>query len=234
MYLRKLIIVAIAVLAVSGGVIALLWFGPDVAREAWNAKSFSALFGGAGGEESGEVGGRALPNAEDADLLLLYEHQDPVFSFRMPEGFSATAFAAEGGEVILVQGTGGAGPSTSFDNAQDKSLGAREFQIFLAPFDEEGPVSVERVKKDLPGIIMEEAQAVLVGGKPETLNPKPETSPNDQNANGVPAIMFFGRDPEIGKTREVWFTGNGYLFQITARAELDSLLGPILGTWRFE
>ena len=51
-------------------------------------------------------------------------------------------------------------------------------------------------------------------------------------ANGQP--FFFSEDVIGNKTREVWFIKDGFLYEISTRAELDTWLAQILSTWRFD
>lgn len=89
------------------------------------------------------------------------------------------------------------------------------FQIFISPFDEPGPLTAERVSQDLPDMVIE----------------SPE---NRVLKNGAVALIFFSEESSIGKTREVWFIHNEYLYQVSTYKELDSLVADILGTWKFQ
>ena len=86
----------------------------------------------------------------------------------------------------------------------------KSFQIFISPFDENGPITVARIKKDLPGLIMEETQEISIAGKP--------------------ALAFFSQG-EGRRTREAWFAKNGYLYQATAFFQMDELLAKIMKTF---
>ena len=57
--------------------------------------------------------------------------------------------------------------------------------------------------------------------------------PHETVIDGVPATTFFGFDGRLGKTSEVWFIHNHFLFEVTTYKELDSWLNQILATWRF-
>lgn len=90
-----------------------------------------------------------------------------------------------------------------------------EFQIFISPFDEPEPITADRIKKDVPDMKIEEPQQVLIGA--------------DKKIN---ALIFLSENESIGKTREIWFSANGYLFQITAKAGQDGFIGPIVETFK--
>lgn len=90
--------------------------------------------------------------------------------------------------------------------------GERGFQIFVVPYDAE-TVSAERFKMDLPSGVMKEAQEIII--------------------DGARGSAFFSEDALVGETREVWFIQNGFLYEVTARKELDAWLAEIMQTWRF-
>ena len=136
--------------------------------------------------------------------LNLYTNSSYGFSFRHPDGFETTEFEDENGEVIL------------FEKDEKAS-----FQIFITPFDEPGPLTFERVRKDLPNLTIEEPQTVKIA-----------------NAD---ALVFFSEDPSLGRLRESWFVwppepwpNGNYLYQVTSAAEFDSELSKIMATWKFE
>lgn len=92
----------------------------------------------------------------------------------------------------------------------------RGFQIAVTPFDEPDPLTAERIQLDLPDMVMDEPKEIRIGGDA-----------------GVSGIVFFGNNADLGKTREVWFNHVGYLFQITAYAEMTEELTRVMDTWKF-
>lgn len=87
------------------------------------------------------------------------------------------------------------------------------FQIFVSPYEEE--LKEERIVNDFRVLLhLENFEEIMIG-------------------NSVSAFVFNGEDPAIGKTKEVWFSHDGYLYQITAYAHFGDELGRILETWRF-
>ena len=140
------------------------------------------------------------------DLSQTYNDDIYDFSFRFPDGLRAQKFPEKSGDLILIEG-----------------IGEKVFQVFISPFDEpSSKLTPERIKGDLPDMEVISPQQIVVGdGK-------------------IPALMFNSRH-QSGDTREVWFVwpsdpqphGN-YLYQISAYADLDAFLGPILETWRFK
>ncbi|MEK7586796.1 MAG: hypothetical protein AAB453_02925 [Patescibacteria group bacterium] len=87
------------------------------------------------------------------------------------------------------------------------------FQIFIVPYVG-NEVTPEQFKKDVPSGIRKEPVDVIIGGERATI--------------------FFSEDVIGNKTREVWFIKDGFLYEISTRAELDTWLAQILSTWRFD
>ena len=96
--------------------------------------------------------------------------------------------------------------------------GVREgFQIYLTLFDESGPITPERIKQDWPDMVVNSPQQVLIGEKKD-----------------IPALIFLSKHESLGDVREVWFVVNGFLYQLTAYADMDNFIGPITETLTFE
>ncbi len=94
---------------------------------------------------------------------------------------------------------------------EDETTG-KGFQVFVVPYGQK-EISAERFKMDAPSGIREEPTDVII--------------------DGIRTTMFFGRDSVLGDTREVWFINHGFLYEVTARKELDAWLAGIMQTWRF-
>ena len=125
-----------------------------------------------------------------------YYSLDYHFFFDVPKGFSFNEIPDEKGTVVLVEGSAG-----------------ESFQIFVTPFDEPGPLTPERIKKDLP-------QKVIRNPRAGTLD-------------GVSAIAFTSHDEDTGDVFEIWFIHDGSLFQITTKSDFADGLQNILQTWKF-
>jgi hypothetical protein len=156
--------------------------------------------------KNGSVNRESAAKTENTDLSrfpLEYKSEALGFSFRYPEGLKITEFADEKGDVVLAEAEAG-----------------NEFQIFITPFDEQGPLTPERIKQDVPTAVVKNVLLSTI--------------------DKVPAIVFESEEPGFGATFEVWFVwpespqphGN-YLFQITSRAEFAEELSEILQTWKF-
>ena len=139
------------------------------------------------------------PSEENSENNVYIDSQYN-FSFQYPKDFTATKFKeGEDGDTILIQ----------------QKDGKNGFQIFIASFDEPGPLTKERILQDLPEMKITEAE-------------------NRVLKNGIPALIFFSEETSLGKTREIWFIQNGYLYQVSTTAALDSLVAQIVATWKFE
>lgn len=191
----KAAVIAAGILLLSG---VILWFrglGPGILSSS-NFETFKFFSGGESGQSQ-------TPAA--SDLSQTHTHPGLGFSFRYPDGFKISSTAEELGETILVQKEGG---------------GAKEgFQIFISEFDEPGPITGERIKIDLPEIVIEQPQDIELGIR--------------NQESGIGALIFFSQDESFGKTREVWFVHKGFLYQVTSKAEFDNQLSQIMATWRF-
>ena len=160
-------------------------------------KEQSAADISAGSEIDGEV---ILQSSREGWLTYI----DPayVFSFEFPSSFKQSAYEDDAGDIRV------------FENVKTGG-GDSSFQIFIMPFDEEGPITAERIKKDVPQIIIHEPQEAIIG------------------KDKIMALIFKGEDSTLGETREVWFSYGEHLYQITAPIAFDSQLVEIMETWKF-
>lgn len=132
------------------------------------------------------------------DLSGFYTNDAYGFSLRYPTNFEINELSTETGDmVILVQ----------------KKGEQEEFQILISSFEEEGPLIQERIKQDIPGIMIEQPLGIMI--------------------SGIPALLFWSDDSVLGRTREVWFIHRRMLYQISSRAAFDETLSRIMATWRF-
>ena len=96
--------------------------------------------------------------------------------------------------------------------------GEREgFQIYISEFDEAEPLTGARILQDLPASEVIDPKDVLIG-----------------EGKAINAVIFLSTSPSFGKTREVWFIREGFLYQVTTYEGQDDFIGPILETLRFE
>lgn len=133
--------------------------------------------------------------------ITIFQHPRLGFTLELPEVFSAGIFEEEesgaAGETTLIRGPD-----------------AAELQIYATAFDEEGPLTPERIHKDLPTISVVAPQQVVLHG-------------------GMTALAFLGENEALGKTQEVWFVHDGFLYQLTTTAPMGEEIAKIIGSMRF-
>lgn len=146
------------------------------------------------------------PYAQIDPKTRTYTNTKYGFSFKIPKNMLVSNFQ-EGrrGEVILIQSRGQGGTDS-----------APWVQVFVLPFDETGLVDPERIHQDLSELKIQDPQYALIG------------------KNQFKALIFWSQESSFGKTREVWFARNGYLFQITTSKAYERVLGEMLETISFE
>ncbi|MEQ1561451.1 MAG: hypothetical protein ABL899_01855 [Nitrospira sp.] len=167
-----------------------------------------------GGENTEETVGQDVEILEDVvspeikkvdDSSSTFIHKKYAFSFTYPSSMKTSNFREGDGEQILFQ-----------DDANKNW-----FQINITPWDESGDLTVARIKKDIPDIVIKDPQSVILG-------------PDQKSSSGPKAIIFFSKEASLGETREVWFVKNGNLYQVTTYKRLDALISQILSTLVFE
>jgi len=104
---------------------------------------------------------------------------------------------------------GNASETIIFQGQEDAK---RSFQIFVTPYAE-NVITQERLDTDVRGTIAD-PQEGLIG-------------------EGVRALAFWSEHPELGRMREVWLIHDGFLYEVTTYAALDTWLAKVLDSWRF-
>ena len=131
-------------------------------------------------------------------------YTDPIhgLSFDIPKDFVVSKFDDNGREVVLAE-------SPRF------KLG---LQLVITPFDEEEPITADRIRQDLPSLVMEMPVEFWVD-------------------DATPAVRFTSEDPSLGETREIWFARDGNLYQFTLYCEdprrLDALIRQFATDFKF-
>ncbi len=138
------------------------------------------------------------------DTFNTYFHKKYSFSFDYLSIYKTSNFIEGDGEQIHFQA----------DNGD-------WFQIYVTPWDEGSIITPERIRKDLPNIVIKEPQQVVLG-------------PKQKDGVGPQALIFLSKDGTSIETREIWFVERGYLFQITTFKRLDPVIGNILSTLVFK
>jgi hypothetical protein len=93
-----------------------------------------------------------------------------------------------------------------------KAADGHSLEIFIVPYGDR-QISEARFKMDEPSGILDQMSTSTI--------------------DGALAASFYGRDPSMGDTAEVWFIGRGFLYEITTYKELDQWLSQQLATWQF-
>ncbi len=159
------------------------------------------LFGGRADKSASDE----RSNQRDISGWQKYENSQYGFSFSYPGSSNVSDFADSGGKMILFK-------NAASDNG---------FQIFITAFDEpfdstqgkSGPITKERILKDIPDMAISGDEYVNIGGEK--------------------ALSFISQDDLGGKTREIWAVHNGYLYQIKAYENVEKQMMEILSSWRF-
>lgn len=138
------------------------------------------------------------------DSTNTYVHKKYNFTFNFPSNLKTSNFNEGDGEQI-----------------QFREAKGDWFQIYITPWDEGDTITPERIKKDIPDIVIKEPQHVIIG-------------PGQKDGVGPHALIFLSKDSSLGETREVWFAMNGNLYQITTYKRLDALVGEVLSTLVFK
>ena len=90
------------------------------------------------------------------------------------------------------------------------------FQISIRAVDESIPLTKARIQEDLPDLQVRQPQPVQLG------------------ADAGQGLAFYSDNEAFGgDSREVWFTFNDHLYQISTYANLDPLLKQVLNSWTF-
>lgn len=143
--------------------------------------------------------------------FFLYDRAAPSPETSKPYHNAEYRFSLEYPDELTVRETdeGSGAMTVTFEDA----AGTRGFEIFIVPYAEDS-VSDERFLHDQPSGVRNNAVATTVGG--------------------APASAFYGFNPILGETYEVWFIHGGYLFETTTTKPLEAWLNDILGTLEFE
>ncbi len=128
-----------------------------------------------------------------------YRSETYKFEVALPEGFRTSSIPDEstGGETILLQGT----------DAQ--------VQIYVMPFDEDITLTADRVRADIPDIVLKNNRQVAIA---------------DSSAK---ALVFDGEDEAFGSTHEAWIVHGGFLYQLKSRLDTGAVLDQVLEEWQF-
>lgn len=139
------------------------------------------------------------PFGKETVFLGTFSHPNPPFSFKYPAQF----------EVEIIP-DGEKSKAVLFVNPRTGDA----FQIYLTPFKDQIVLTPEKIRQDIPDIVLDHFQEIRV--------------------SGVLTLFFASQDEVFGDTYEVWFVHHGTLFQITSPAQNVDILKKILVTFRFQ
>lgn len=132
-----------------------------------------------------------------ASAVARYVHPDSSFSFSYPEGFTPKLQSdGEDGEVVVLEN------------------GEIGVQIAIVPFDEDIILTIERIKTDIPDLVMERAEGVRVAG--------------------AEAVAFQSTNASTAASNEVWFIRGGKVYMISAPQGGEALVSGIITTWKWD
>src|SRR3990167_10120897 len=147
--LRIKIFAAIIVVILAGGVVYYFAKNQNLALRTWNLEFWQSSNNQAPSSDIPSSNNQA-PSSNNQ-----YKNDQFGFSFGYPEGFNISDFDDGGGKIILVKNVG-----SSVSNNSDNG-----FQIFIAAFDEPGPITKERILKDIPDMVIVGEQYIDIGGE---------------------------------------------------------------------
>ena len=190
----KIKILAIIIAAVLAGGVAYYFTGNRPA-----AIPFFNSFTAGKNKESGET--------DNVEILQhqVYTNSKYGFSFNYPKDFSVSEFSDGADSANL--------PQTDVILVKD-AAGKSAAQISVSPFDEPGPITKERILRDISDMPITGEKEISVGGEK--------------------ALSFASRDASSGETLEIWFVHGGNLYQISAFINFGDKLEEIIKTWKFK
>lgn len=155
---------------------------------------------------------QAAAEFASAPLTETYINDDFGFGLKYPVSLTQTDISADESSGGDSTGSPQGGDTILFDNGFGVG-----FQIIVSPFTEpDADITPERIKADIPDMVIKNPQEVNLG------------------AGRGKGTTFLDGDPTKPDTnRQIWFAGNGYLFQITALPVFDTAMQRILATWTF-
>jgi hypothetical protein len=129
-----------------------------------------------------------------------YTHPEYGFTFDYPADFTLGKFPEENGETILVQGADG----------------KKGVQIFVAPYDEKGELSLDMIRKSAGDLVVKNEKESQIG------------------RDKIKAFTFdLSSKSGDMETRAVWFVVDKNLYQIGSYQEFSNDLDKIMASWRF-
>ncbi len=199
--MKKILLIILVLGVLGGATFAFVWYAKRGTLTAPQSLSIDDILSDDAANIQEEVVPPEIKKVDESNNI--YIHKKYGFTFNYPSDMKTSNFREGDGESINFQG----------DNGD-------WFQIYITSWDEEGDITVERIRQDLPDISIKEPQKVILG-------------PRQKEGVGPHALIFFSKDSGLGETREVWFVQNRNFYQITTYKRLDSMIGEVLSTLVF-
>lgn len=140
---------------------------------------------------------------ERAQSMSHYQDQKREFSFTYPAEYTLQEMPyGETGRILVMEDKVLSGTDTP-----------RGFQIFIAPFDENPPITKERIMQDIPDLIIREEHTLRIGD--------------------IDGFAFLSGD-NVSPMYEVWFVHYGSLYQVTGFSHMKDIIKQTLMTWKFK
>lgn len=144
-----------------------------------------------GGKETEPI--QTIEKVSGRELNNKYVHNDPKFSFFIPDDYVIVSRGEDEGEMILLSKEGGS-PS---------------IQLYITAFDEDIVLTADRIREDVPVIIMEDEKQVEIG----------------RSVQGV----LFGEGDKLN----VWFIYKNFLYQLSGLRSDTDLVAKMVSSFKF-
>ena len=129
------------------------------------------------------------------------------FSFYYPKTFKVGQFEEGDGDMVLLQSLQDSSP---YEGGARGGYSALSVQIFTKDFNDPGPITAERIQKELPDVKMVQSQTATL--------------------DGAQAVTF----TDTSGLYNVWVIYNKKLFQISGYSQEKDFINQILNTWKWQ
>lgn len=148
-----------------------------------------AIIGGAGA---------FFPKSLQTPKASTYTDTDYGFSFSYPMAYTTSAFSDTEDTKTILLGSFASKSGT---------------QIFISPFDEDIILTIERIKKEMPDLVVLEPQSLSV--------------------DGIPGVVFQSTNALNTESWEFWFVRKGNLYQVSTPTANKDLFDVIITKWQW-
>ncbi|MBU1102571.1 hypothetical protein KJ853_02860 [Patescibacteria group bacterium] len=192
---KLIIIISLtAVVLIGGAVFGAVKFKNSAERNSSQANAFDDILANMAADDALKLDFKVFPKSDFKN----YIHAGYGFSFDYPADWSVDIFKDDVGDVAVIQ------------NAETGIL------IYVYPFDEPGPITKERILRDVPDMTIENGRQIKIG-----------------EAGVIDVLIFDSDEREMGPSKEMWFVHGGFLYQISAAEGSGEALNKIIESWKF-